>query len=748
MANQLFKRIKDWAVSITSFRTGDVIPVDGPSGTAKMPYSDLAKEVIKDSANNPAATEADLVAASKMPIITANGLKALPGNTITSKTYAQNVANSIAPEFDPTRNYVVGESCTYEGTAYIFTSDHPAGAWNPAHATISGQNALLRLTAQNALAGNVATAFDPTRDNTNPYKVGDIVSYNGKIYSFKNSHYGAWNSADAVAKQLDAFQSVYLDASNVSSYNDVDNYPRNSSVRCTNPSLVSQISHLPVSDQFAIYTYSSDSILYQICILAGSKHLHFRRKWGTWSDWTMLADAGKTITNVGIIDSTKAQSSPYNDLDTIPNNEIIFYTGDYIYVSNIPSRESFQAITLGGSSGVKLQIVTTSTKKIFVRSYWNPSWSSWISLDSIDAEVKNLCLNFSADFSSSSNYNLGDIICRNGALKKAKKPISSGGSFTDSDWSDVNIQNYKATGITADNISYLDNPDKFPSDSIIVCLNSALASQVSNIPESAPFTCYSFKGSNAVIMQVFISGYSNELYFRRKWATWSNWRKFAFVGDIEPDTPNPLYSFDNIVAVGDSLTWCQVYTGVNTSRQAKKLWCDMLAHSCDATAQTIAVAGDTAKTSWPRVDANLTAKTNALIIVYLGTNGGLTDTLATDAPTTDPYTDWADTNTGCYAKIVAKAQSLGYKVLLIKPWTGGGGDLDTTNSVIEQIGARFGCCVVGPFKTKESKYHYYPDLSGSNTLHYNDLGYAWFATALPYYVSRAENAQLKYIIPS
>lgn len=32
----LFKRIKDWATSITTFREGDVIPVDGPSGTAKM----------------------------------------------------------------------------------------------------------------------------------------------------------------------------------------------------------------------------------------------------------------------------------------------------------------------------------------------------------------------------------------------------------------------------------------------------------------------------------------------------------------------------------------------------------------------------------------------------------------------------------------------------------------------------------------------------------------------------------------
>ena len=34
--SMLFKRIKDWATSITAFRAGDVIPVDGPSGTAKM----------------------------------------------------------------------------------------------------------------------------------------------------------------------------------------------------------------------------------------------------------------------------------------------------------------------------------------------------------------------------------------------------------------------------------------------------------------------------------------------------------------------------------------------------------------------------------------------------------------------------------------------------------------------------------------------------------------------------------------
>lgn len=45
----LFKRIKDWATSITAFRTGDVIPVDGPSGTAKMTTDNLLQLMAKNT---------------------------------------------------------------------------------------------------------------------------------------------------------------------------------------------------------------------------------------------------------------------------------------------------------------------------------------------------------------------------------------------------------------------------------------------------------------------------------------------------------------------------------------------------------------------------------------------------------------------------------------------------------------------------------------------------------------------------
>ena len=63
-------------------------------------------------------------------------------------TYAQNVASSIATPFDPTRNYAAGESCTYGGSAYIFTSNHNAGAWNEDDVVAFSTNSLYALKSR------------------------------------------------------------------------------------------------------------------------------------------------------------------------------------------------------------------------------------------------------------------------------------------------------------------------------------------------------------------------------------------------------------------------------------------------------------------------------------------------------------------------------------------------------------------------------------------------------------------------
>lgn len=54
---------------------------------------------------------------------------------------------------------------------------------------------LQKETAQNALAGNVAEEFDPTRDADHKYLVNEFVVYGGRLYRFDVDHYGAWSAA-------------------------------------------------------------------------------------------------------------------------------------------------------------------------------------------------------------------------------------------------------------------------------------------------------------------------------------------------------------------------------------------------------------------------------------------------------------------------------------------------------------------------------------------------------------------------
>ena len=98
MANLLLKRIKDWATSITAFRTGDVIPVDGPSGTAKM---------------------------SKDTLLELTTQNALAGN--------------VAQEFDASKtpspdgfSYHKDDVVSHQGLTYLFVVNH-VGAWDASH---------------------------------------------------------------------------------------------------------------------------------------------------------------------------------------------------------------------------------------------------------------------------------------------------------------------------------------------------------------------------------------------------------------------------------------------------------------------------------------------------------------------------------------------------------------------------------------------------------------------------------------
>ena len=88
-----------------------------------------------------------------------------------------------------------------------FASGDTFSVCNPTDGTRKmSKDTLLTLTSQNALAGNVAQAFDPTRTSENPYPAGYSVTYtDGKVYTFKVPHYGAWTGTDVDKAPVTSF---------------------------------------------------------------------------------------------------------------------------------------------------------------------------------------------------------------------------------------------------------------------------------------------------------------------------------------------------------------------------------------------------------------------------------------------------------------------------------------------------------------------------------------------------------------
>ena len=210
--------------------------------------------------------------------------------------------------------------------------------------------------------------------------------------------------------------------------------------------------------------------------------------------------------------------------------------------------------------------------------------------------------------------------------------------------------------------------------------------------------------------------------------------------------PNFLSIYNKIVCCGDSITWGAVYTAASTVRQAYKPYPAVLQSLTGTETQNLGASGDSASDWWHRYNDKL--EQDALYIVFLGTNGGLTDTISTDCPGTDPL-HFSDTNTGNYGKILQRIKNLGKKAVLIHVYAASGSTVAITNSVINQFGQRFSFPVIelGSERTMPI-YHYYPDGTGSNVVHFNDYGYCWEANEINNLVNNLPDADKLNIFPA
>ena len=283
----------------------------------------------------------------------------------------------------------------------------------------------------------------------------------------------------------------------------------------------------------------------------------------------------------------------------------------------------------------------------------------------------------------------------------------------------------------------------------------ASTSNVQNLPSTTyPGLLITF--SNDVgKLQLYLQS-SGTLYYRRHWAvSWQAWRQFATTDQIDEAVNQPydniLSAFNNITCIGDSLTYSLVYTGRDAdndrdlSRQAFVTYPMALQRKSGAECTSLAKAGATSITWFDEFNESIATKTNQLAIVYLGTNSGLTDTIDEDMQG-DDYTQWENTLTGCYGKIIAKLLSVGSKIVLVKVYSSSG-DLETTNAVIESMATKFNVPVIDNTRFIDMKYHSWPDGSGYNYIHYNDLGYSKFADYVAYQISNLGTDDMKKIIP-
>ena len=157
---------------------------------------------------------------------------------------------------------------------------------------------LLELTAQNALAGNVAPAFDPTRTSDNPYKAGEVVANDGKTYIFKSDHYGAWSSSDVLRLEGEIISMRGL--ASVLGIKDANNAPIGSVIRCQTDSTYS---HFPQESGSNLsgnlltfsnkHSYTSQYVTQMFFDISGAVWIRFKQYGGSWTSWSRQANAGE-----------------------------------------------------------------------------------------------------------------------------------------------------------------------------------------------------------------------------------------------------------------------------------------------------------------------------------------------------------------------------------------------------------------------------------------------------------------------
>jgi lysophospholipase L1-like esterase len=188
--------------------------------------------------------------------------------------------------------------------------------------------------------------------------------------------------------------------------------------------------------------------------------------------------------------------------------------------------------------------------------------------------------------------------------------------------------------------------------------------------------------------------------------------------------------FDNILCIGDSLT--VGYDGSGDTPLVKN-YPHFLEKLTNAEIAKKAHGGWTTKQIWDdEISSATDLATYDCAIIFLGTNGGLTDTVSTDCKA--DYTQNADTNTGCYGKIIGKIKAVApnCKIFCVAGVNDYVRRATTMNPAVRDLAEFYSVglidvenCILSDTGSASSTERYlYRPIDG---IHYNALGYMTLA---------------------
>lgn len=221
------------------------------------------------------------------------------------------------------------------------------------------------------------------------------------------------------------------------------------------------------------------------------------------------------------------------------------------------------------------------------------------------------------------------------------------------------------------------------------------------------------------------------------------------------DNGYTLNLIEDVICIGDSITEGNIYDSPYHFGVVNRLsYPSQLAKMTGWNVTNAGKSGITTIGWWEEEFSKYNYANYKLAIIYLGTNGGLTDTMSTDAPSGTDYHNYADTNTGRLCSIIEgiKAQNPNILMAIIIGSNLQASEDIPTIKVIKQAAERYGMILLNlretiHFRLIDDKYHGYANVGDPtfNYTHYNAAGYLTMAKAIKEYLSEWFDNNIKSV---